>query len=53
MTFSIITFLREKLTYLGLAMFDIGAIPGGWELAARATGETGRVAKGILAFVRQ
>ena len=34
-------------------MFDIGAIPGGWELAARATGETGRVAKGISAFVRQ
>ena len=34
-------------------MFDIGAIPGGWGLAARATGETGRVAKGILAFVRQ
>ena len=34
-------------------MLDIGAIPGGWELAARATGETGRVAKGILAFVRQ
>ena len=34
-------------------MFDIGAIPGGWELAARATGERGRVAKGISAFVRQ
>ena len=34
-------------------MFDIGAIPGGCEFAARATGETGRVAKGILAFARQ